>query len=1046
MIYKIKSLFKKRPKTSGPIRIGIKWQLSLLACCSALCALGILAVATAVVIHSTVLDIRSDRLKVVAQLKAAQVSQVLSLLVADSIVLSSRSFVNTVVTDFYELSQPKDSSSARDFQMVLQSSDNNVAGAIYSYNYTGIVYRIDNHTISTRTHLPEALFPLNSTLSQNSIDLLNRGDSIISGPRLIKNWYCISVTRALTKQGLDPPGIPGNILGYLTIASNASSLLDVVKTTDLDDGSLMSLIKLNTELPRKAIPRNARSTEFNYSYVTPNLIWPHHYGRQIPLEPNSPEYFALVNGTSGAMIDYYFPKYGMVSTGFAPVATIPQIWGVVVFQSHKYVYEPIRMIRNISLISVFSVGAGVCVATLVLSGWILRPVTRLQAATEMSNNGPRHSSGFWFFKSRLFFKLFSKSSSKDQKPKLEKNAKGMESNTEVSKQRWLNNYSRQASPTFKLPEQVVTRKYIRDELTELTETFNEMTTELHKQYRHLEERVEERKKEIKEAKNLAETANEAKSLFIASITHELRTPLNGILGMASVAMEEGDSKSVKESLKVIFRSGELLLRLLTDLLCFSRSEVENANNMKLEIRGFRIDEVTSQLHAIFDESSKAAKIDFLISMENSEWLKEYELNGDVNRILQIVINLVSNSLKFTLPNGFVKVVISATRKNEKIEKISKEGTNGTNDTKKNLCTRPPGNVSTNTSDSLNKSDLVTVSFTVCDSGAGIAPRLQHRVFEPFVQGEIGAKETRSGAGLGLSICRDLATLMNGTISLESEVGVGSCFTFTVPMECVLLTKKKRNEGDTEKHEYQDETSCDSTDPEIQSKSSGGDSEQLFTASNEAQDLKTRNGPSLLNIINNNTDNKKNNSLGLRSATEKVSSNFNCSGPTFAGVSTSPGQNRHFATNSGMESVIEPKKLDIKICCDFRVLIAEDNRVNQEVMLKMLRLEGITGVEVAKDGLEAVEAVSKSLKEEEERGFDIIFMDIQMPNLDGIEATERIRKELGYSGPIIAVSAYADKTNVDRCHLAGMNDFLAKPIKRLQLRLMLVETFEGKEEE
>lgn len=135
----------------------------------------------------------------------------------------------------------------------------------------------------------------------------------------------------------------------------------------------------------------------------------------------------------------------------------------------------------------------------------------------------------------------------------------------------------------------------KDELTELSEAFNIMTEELEKQYTHLEDRVKLRTKELEASKIEAEAANEAKTVFIANISHELRTPLNGILGMSSIAMEEKDQDRLKDSLKLIYRSGELLLHILTELLTYSKNTL---NRSKLEKSNFQILEIVYQIHSI----------------------------------------------------------------------------------------------------------------------------------------------------------------------------------------------------------------------------------------------------------------------------------------------------------------------------------------------------------------------------------------------------------------------------------------------------------------
>ena len=200
---------------------------------------------------------------------------------------------------------------------------------------------------------------------------------------------------------------------------------------------------------------------------------------------------------------------------------------------------------------------------------------------------------------------------------------------------------------FRIPGRVeVSRTWIQDELTDLTSTYNEMTEELARQYEHLEDRVAERTKELEEQKKLAEAANEAKGLFVANISHELRTPLNGILGMAAVCMGEQDLVKIKDSLSVVYRSGELLHNLLTDLLNFSKNQF-GGHLLTLDEGEFRMLEIVTQIESIFGQQAKNSNIDFSILVQPEDTVMDMVLWGDSNRILQVLINLVGNSLKFT---------------------------------------------------------------------------------------------------------------------------------------------------------------------------------------------------------------------------------------------------------------------------------------------------------------------------------------------------------------------------------------------------------------
>lgn len=860
-----------------------------------------------------------------ARLKAAQITQVVSAIFGEVILISSRGFLQTMLSSYYTLG-PKniDTSSVNDFQLVIESADNSVGGKIYSNDLTQILYYQNNQTALSNISFPSDLFPLDIHNPENSTELeaINEnasGRGYMRGPFQINDLYFLSFTQPIVKNSPDFEKVnstfDSTVVGYMTIVSQASSLLSVTKTLNLEDGSRMALISIGGGYSRA---ESLKSPSLNYTYVLPSNICTVCYGFNFAMRRDSPSYLALVNATWGSVLSYDLPGYGKTAVGYAPVSSISQIWGVLIYQAHSVMYAPIRTLRDILLASVFAIGAGVCVATFFLSGWVVKPIIRLRAATEQSTNPnkPLKERSLWKFY-RWIFNLHGKDS---QLAFSQPSSTGSE---------------------FRIPEKVVTRKYIKDELTELTETFNEMTSELRKQYTVLEERVVQRTKEIKTAKVLAETANEAKSLFIANITHELRTPLNGILGMAAVSMAETNPESIREALKVIFKSGELLLRLLTDLLSFSKSQVDN---MKLEPKGFKLSEVTSQLHAIFDEQSKLNHTFFTIKMD-SPFLDRLELLGDLNRILQVIMNLVSNSLKFTQNNGHVNVTISGT-----VLKL-KDGTPV--ESLANYVDLDP---------LLHNLESVMLTVVVEDDGPGIAPHLQSRVFEPFVQGDLALSEKRGGVGLGLSICRQLTQMMNGELSLKSELGVGTEFFFVVPLKVISIL----------------ELPSVPVQPPVDMTSQPKSSTVVENESSIPEE---------------------------RSIIYKAPATIN-----------SKSENFSFSKLS--------------------VLIAEDNRVNQEVLVRMLKLEGLQNVTVAKNGSEAVEAVKARVGTGS--SFDIIFMDIQMPILDGIQATEIIRKELAFTGTIIAVSAFTDKSNIDECLAVGMDHFLAKPLRRPQLHSLLID--------
>ncbi|CAN6605109.1 osmosensing histidine protein kinase Sln1p [Trichomonascus vanleenenianus] len=1084
------------------IFVGIKAQLSLVVCIVAFFCLGVLSVATYVSNKGTILDLRRDRLAVIAQLKSAQVQQAIGVLLGQVILMSTRTFIQDSITQsaLGTFGLDMNDSLRKLFTLSIESSDDAVAGTIYNTAFDEIYTARSNETLPDEVQIPQGLFPVqieNSSLVQQWTQSVS---SHLVGPIGFNNSYYLSLTRRLTETS--PSANKGNIsqvpqgatIGYLTVVFNAQSLLSIMERQNqfTSDFGLMTLVELADGQLASDI------TASNDSSVKCQLVFQNasdHVNTSFVATPLMRD--LLVNRTSGSVIDYNQPGYHQLSIGYAPCDVLDRQWGALIFQVHAVVYAPLYRLRNLILISLFTIGLGLCIASLLVSSWLVRPIRRLQWATEKANpflasaktpvrlwykpwvkrgrdpdedegsddeyergggndgndggdpnsngtdsngtevgvgdeemgtenNNRGYSTGFWRKRQQGLMKRFKKAFI------------GSEKNSEFTAA--VRQSARDGSH-FKIPDKVITTRRVKDELTDLTETFNEMTDELRKQYDTLERRVIERTDEIEHARLVAESANEAKSLFIAKITHELRTPLNGVLGMASVSMAEEDPAQMKESLKVIFKSGELLLHLLTDLLSFSKS---NKNNMKLDEKEMMVSEVAMQLKAIFTEQSKKNQIDLTIDIE-SEVLENCVVIGDINRILQIVINLMSNSLKFTPRGGSVKCLVSgfitpADPSNADAEYISSgEGssvfTKHTMSTKnsftnsdrthsgdgiKTMEQKSKESISTDNSHddhhhhtadedefshrlveltedgnpviplSYRRHDVLTVVFDVSDTGPGIAPHLQDKVFEPFVQGDLQFSERRVGAGLGLSICRQLAGLMHGTVGMQSDLGKGSTFTFRVPLRIV---------GDRSAYHFSDLSAIEDW-PEYEN-----------YASTPVEEVTDPN----LQYLNVNQPHSPPKSLD---ASEK---------PMRPPISRNP-------SSRGSRNDEESKRFN-----SYRVLVAEDNKVNQEVMIRMLKLEGIENVTIANDGEEAVARVADSPH------FDIIFMDVQMPNLDGRQATEIIRTKHGYTGPIVAVSAFADSSNVEKCIDVGMNEFLAKPLRRPHLHKLLSNLFHSSDE-
>jgi len=289
-------------------------------------------------------------------------------------------------------------------------------------------------------------------------------------------------------------------------------------------------------------------------------------------------------------------------------------------------------------------------------------------------------------------------------------------------------------------------------------------------------------------------------------------------------------------------------------------------------------------------------------------------------------------------------------------------------------------------------------FVVEDTGPGIRKDLQEKIFEAFVQGDLRLTKKFGGTGLGLSICRQLATLMHGSVDLESTEGVGSKFTLHIPLK---LTRTRTGSNATSIHEMQDGGSR-------RSSRSFGDIAKSPTPKPTAA-AHSDAGPS-----------STANSAGF--APDSNTRLVGLSQPYFS-----------TATAPMASPPVGDAKRKGSTSSRLRVLVAEDNKVNQEVVVRMLRLEEIFDVHVAKDGQEALDRVKESM--EKDTPYDLIFMDVQMPNLDGRESTREIRK-MGYGKPIVALTAFADEINRKECIESGMSDFMAKPIRRPALKSVL----------
>lgn len=740
-----------------------------------------------------------------------------------------------------------------------------------------------------------------------------------------------------------------------------------------------------------------------------------------------------------------------VAVGVArPQSTLVD-WVLVIEETHTQAFAPVSQLRKIILACVFGTLGFIMVAVIPLAHYSVTPIRKLKSATEKSIHPSPYDQHYGDHPGTNGGAVLETLNAQN-----EKQGGIFEAFSSIVHGRWGRSQGTASedgrSKTFKVPGKVKESKHVvTDELTELTSTFNEMADELMIQYTRLEERVAERTRELEISKKAAETANESKTLFIANISHELKTPLNGILGMCAVCMGEDDLPRIKKSLKVVYKSGDLLLHLLNDLLTFSKNEIDSA--IRLDQKEFNLADIKSQILTIFEKQVIEKHVHFTVkfigaptatetiilddekhelSMPSTSHahgppgtarMKDMILWGDQHRILQVLINLVSNSLKFTPEGGRVDVRIKCLGDYEKPEGSTKVSFDSRSNSQ--MRSRTPsfqsrdtqigGSIAGSTFDHhfrereapLNYRTLA-FRFEVEDTGPGIPAHLQQRVFEPFMQGDLGLNRKYGGTGLGLSICSQLCRLMGGTIHLDSTVGKGSTFRVDIPLKFLKeMAPSTRSSSTAGSRPPSDIIPLDDA-PNI--RTSGANSPVVKPV--EPQDLQPR-------------------LVGL-------------SQPFFAAApSSSPPINNTTTSNNTTASPSSDAKRqavksalsasDTNTSAKIRVLVAEDNAVNQEVVLRMLKLEDIYDVTVAKDGQEAYDTVKAAMSEGNK--FDLIFMDIQMPNLDGLESTRLIR-QMGYSAPIVALSAFAEESNIKDCMESGMDMFLSKPIRRPALKQVL----------
>ncbi|CAK3966045.1 Two-component system B [Lecanosticta acicola] len=1073
------------------MHISVRQQLSLLLILTACVGLGILAIATWVVNHDFVLNVASNRLATSASLKAAQLAFNLELMQTAAFFVATRAIIQNALTEYNNGTADASTFQAaqRDLAVTLGNSANAIIlqAEIFSRNISGPAgtSSLLNVTGSfsddiqlpwlasdgSRVHLgdadggyPPALYPnltitnipnenasLRYEASYNGFTL-NSERALVLGPMVVSsNFSLVSLTIPITND-LDTT----DILGWVTVVCDARLLQIVIQdqtgigdtgqtllvgpvnsTNQYPPGVLGTDLAADTDV-RFAFPihQSASSRHPHHVYGSPNQPF---LASKYPAVEEAMELDARAPQDYGSLVRTHNEENKAVSVGYSFVPTNLVDWVVVVEQARSEVWEPINRLRDIILACLFSVMGLFLIISFPIAHMAVLPIMRLKRATEESTDPyHRRTSSSETSCGRL--------ADEKEATSLASGRAGLSDTIAQWRQRkWKWHVADHVEePTedekrFRIPGKVKERKHwVRDEVTDLITTFNAMSDELLVQYTGLEEKVRQRTMELEQSKKAAEAANESKTLFVANVSHELKTPLNGILGMCAVCLEEDDPKKLKRSLTIIYKSGDLLLRTLQDLLTFSQNQMGH-QVITLEEKEFVLGDLETQVLAIFGQTAIDRQIDLKVRFEDPSGdtlgmysrLRDITLWGDIHRILQVLINLTSNSLKFTPPNGSVTVVMRCL--SEMPQRHSSLGlARSTSKVQTNRNSVKAGSINSGTANFINPHEGTGVhekciappgrdlllEIDVHDTGPGIPDDMQGRIFEPFVQADAGLSRKHSGTGLGLSICSQLASLMKGSIGLKSKLGDGSTFTLKLPLRHVAAARS-----------CSASSSQDCVTPS---------SRRTSLAVIEDEHLPISNGKpgAPLAVV-----------TGLQKA-DSTDSTGTC--PTAIPKLTDTPL-RQAVKNASKEA--RTKKHAQQDFSHIRVLVAEDNKVNQEVIMRMLKLEKIHDVTIAEDGQIAFDLVkTKSAPERLETAaategtddaptppppFDLILMDIQMPNMDGLTSTRLIRK-FGYKQPIVALTAFAEQSNIDECYGSGMDYFLAKPVRRPQLKKVLTD--------
>ncbi len=575
----------------------------------------------------------------------------------------------------------------------------------------------------------------------------------------------------------------------------------------------------------------------------------------------------------------------------------------------------------------------------------------------------------------------------------------------------LHRQRRELQTSYEQLNQMLERIQMRD--LALQKANDELETRVQQRTAELEKEVQERTQaetKVRIAKEAAEIASRTKSEFLANMSHEIRTPLNGVIGITELALDSQPEAEQREYLKTIRSSADSLLTVINDILDFSKIE---AGKLELEAIEFSLRDCLEETLRPLALRANEKAIELLCDIAPN--IPEM-IQGDSTRLRQVILNLVGNAIKFTAA-GEVGV------------RVEKEG--GENDTG-------------------------TFHFTVTDTGIGVPPEKRKAIFSPFTQADTSITRQYGGTGLGLTICAHLVSMMGGKVWFESEVGRGSRFHFTVRMKVLDVateprvtipagklsgvralivddnaTNRKILQGLLRRWELR---TCEVDSgaqalAEMLSATAASDPYQLILTDMHMPNM---DGFGLVEKIRNTLELSMTPIIMLTSAGHREDGE-RCRQLAIGAYLFKPVRKcellaailkilDHAKPNPQPTTVVLRKPMSA--VGSLRVLLAEDNLVNQTVAIRTLEKMGHSVV-VANNGLEALAKLAQE-------SFDLVLMDIQMPEMDGLTATKKIREgETMMPGgsciPIVAMTAHAMKGDRERCLEGGMDGYVSKPI-------------------